>query len=568
MAAFDAGRAADPRTANAAAEAPAVRATVPEVEHRISGLLGPAGYSRYRDHQSKFSRWLTACQLDEALRGSPTPLTLPQATRLVALLRQSTPGDRAAGGGLNIEGGSGLFPDPFPNRPFASVREAAGSFLFPPQLAALHRVEQQQEIGWDEEPRVPPRISGAPGAKGTGRGQVYEPGSLDHDPAVLNSPSPEYPLNLHDQGITGQALIDFLVQPDGTVSDARALSADRPEFEVNALAAVRQWTFAPGRIAGLAVTTHMQVPIVFQLDPPTSLAALNFNLGKPTYVTDMRTGARSVQLHFVPKGTADSQIKAARVILTRAEDDTGASLRQDGTPAFSQPTVGRMAGDEAETTSRQPILLTLSGLAPGAKTIKSVDAVLEAFLPGFDPGATQTFDDLAAKFGSPLRASVLTKAGVTLVIYDQATGERMSAANAPGGPQDFDTGPYFGGKNKAAFLVAAGVPRSVAEKLAAAPPPDPAHLGPEQNRMKAGDIAVGLRDPGQRVIAVEFQARDGSPLPYNHNGHYHSGGQAGQRFDVYNLGATIPPDARMVCWSLTDASVVKVPLKLADLRLP
>ena len=89
------------------------------------------------------------------------------------------------------------------------------------------------------------------------------------------------------------------------------------------------------------------------------------------------------------------------------------------------------------------------------------------------------------------------------------------------------------------------------------------------NKMGESEIAIGLHDPSHRVMALEFQARDGSPLHYNHNGRYHVERTSEEkRFDVYDLRSAPPADAKMVCWLLTENSVIKMPLELTNISLP
>ena len=67
-------------------------------------------------------------------------------------------------------------------------------------------------------------------------------------------------------GITGEVLVDFIVDPNGVVRNAVAVRATQREFEEAACAAVGKWKFRPGRKGGVAVFVHMQVPIVFTLN--------------------------------------------------------------------------------------------------------------------------------------------------------------------------------------------------------------------------------------------------------------------------------------------------------------
>ena len=86
-------------------------------------------------------------------------------------------------------------------------------------------------------------------------------------PVVLLQARPQYPFELRRAGISGEALIDFVVNPEGLVVSAFVLRASDIAFGESALAAVQQWVFRPGlNASGQPISTHMQVPIVFTLN--------------------------------------------------------------------------------------------------------------------------------------------------------------------------------------------------------------------------------------------------------------------------------------------------------------
>jgi protein TonB len=66
-------------------------------------------------------------------------------------------------------------------------------------------------------------------------------------------------------GISGEVVVDFLVDTNGDVQNAYAVRSSQREFEAAAVQAVSKWKFKPGRKGGRNVITHMQVPIVFTL---------------------------------------------------------------------------------------------------------------------------------------------------------------------------------------------------------------------------------------------------------------------------------------------------------------
>lgn len=258
----------------------------------------------------------------------------------------------------------------------------------------------------------------------------------------------------------------------------------------------------------------------------------------------MRTGELGIQAYLEPVGPGGARIEAGRVTIAQAQDDTGAVLRQETTNTFHTVSVGRV-DDSKDLTSREPTPFSLWGLAKGAKLIKSVSGTMEFIVPDLDPRATAVVDALPAKFGSPINSPELSGAGVTVTVFDGSSAVAAAGAKAPGGPQDYDAGPLFGPVH---------------------PPP-----GFPKYEMKEGDIAFAIDDPGDRLIALEIQARDGSPLRYNHGGNYHSSllpGHPGRRFDTYRLGSGIPADARLVCWLVTDKALLKIPFHVEMLPIP
>jgi TonB family protein len=82
-------------------------------------------------------------------------------------------------------------------------------------------------------------------------------------PRPLNAPSAEYPAALRKSLRAGQAVIQVTVSKAGLVVDAEAKSADDPAFAEAALAAVRQWTFAPATRDGIPSASSIDVPFVF-----------------------------------------------------------------------------------------------------------------------------------------------------------------------------------------------------------------------------------------------------------------------------------------------------------------
>ncbi|PTX96533.1 energy transducer TonB [Opitutus sp. ER46] len=96
--------------------------------------------------------------------------------------------------------------------------------------------------------------------------QIFDPSSLDQQPVPRVRTPPQYPFEQRRQGVTGEVLVEFIVDTQGNVLGAFAVRSSQREFESAAVQAVSKWKFKPGRRAGSAVNTRMQIPIVFNLD--------------------------------------------------------------------------------------------------------------------------------------------------------------------------------------------------------------------------------------------------------------------------------------------------------------
>jgi len=77
--------------------------------------------------------------------------------------------------------------------------------------------------------------------------------------------SPVFPSEMKRQGISGDVVLRFVVEIDGSTSNITIVSSSNREFETPAIQAVQKWRFRPGRKAGKDVRTNMQVPISFTL---------------------------------------------------------------------------------------------------------------------------------------------------------------------------------------------------------------------------------------------------------------------------------------------------------------
>ncbi len=91
-------------------------------------------------------------------------------------------------------------------------------------------------------------------------------GKITQTPQVIHQEPPIFPLPMRYSGMRGEVLVDFIVDIEGRVRNPFVVRSLNPAFDDPALEAVRKWRFEPGRVGEKPVATHMQVPILFQLD--------------------------------------------------------------------------------------------------------------------------------------------------------------------------------------------------------------------------------------------------------------------------------------------------------------
>jgi TonB family protein len=110
---------------------------------------------------------------------------------------------------------------------------------------------------------IPPRIG--PGTA-SGSSKVFDPSMLDQQPEATVRVKPTYPFQAVQNRLAGTVVVDFVVDASGSVRRPYALASSPREFQEAAVEAVRHWKFHPGRRAGQAVASHLQVPIVYHYD--------------------------------------------------------------------------------------------------------------------------------------------------------------------------------------------------------------------------------------------------------------------------------------------------------------
>lgn len=86
-------------------------------------------------------------------------------------------------------------------------------------------------------------------------------------PIPVTQSAPVYPIDLKFQGITGYAIVRFIVEKDGSVSGVSVVRQKLPQFGKAAIETVKKWTYEPATKFGQAVRMSSQVTLYFTLAP-------------------------------------------------------------------------------------------------------------------------------------------------------------------------------------------------------------------------------------------------------------------------------------------------------------
>jgi periplasmic protein TonB len=104
-----------------------------------------------------------------------------------------------------------------------------------------------------------------PGSGGGTGGGPYRPGSGIQPPRLLQEVRPDYTDEARRRGIEGDVELEIVVRSNGTVGDVRVLRGLGGGLDQRAVAAVRQWRFAPARRLNSPVDVIVEVAVEFKL---------------------------------------------------------------------------------------------------------------------------------------------------------------------------------------------------------------------------------------------------------------------------------------------------------------
>lgn len=93
--------------------------------------------------------------------------------------------------------------------------------------------------------------------------ETKQPGT---PPKPLKNSPPVYPYRMQRAGLTGEVLVEFIVDTSGAVLNPYVVSSNNPWFERPALEAILKWKFSPAIVDGHAVNVRVRQPLKFEMD--------------------------------------------------------------------------------------------------------------------------------------------------------------------------------------------------------------------------------------------------------------------------------------------------------------
>jgi protein TonB len=95
---------------------------------------------------------------------------------------------------------------------------------------------------------------------------VYRPGGAVTSPRVIKEVKPRYTEDAVERRIQGTVVLELVVTRDGRPTQIRVVRSLDPEgLDDQAIAAVNEWRFEPGRLAGAPVDVLVIVMLDFYI---------------------------------------------------------------------------------------------------------------------------------------------------------------------------------------------------------------------------------------------------------------------------------------------------------------
>ena len=278
--------------------------------------------------------------------------------------------------------------------------------------------------------------------------------------------------------------------------------------------------------ARLLALPLMAVALTALAAPPLTVSAGD--------ITDRRRnddffGGLEIELKIGGDGAAD--VRGARAVVKKAEDETGRNLLKEGAKA---PEFESSMG--AGTPS---LKLELRNPARKAKTVREVSGQVELFLPGRDPASVAKLDGFQSKMDRSVASPALKAAKAEVTVVSRKTYEAEKKKDAERRKKEAEGSGIGGAMVEAFSALFEGFMGSVEEN----------------------DVLVKVDDPGKKVFDVEVVDSKGAKLDGG-------GSMTIGSFRILKFSEKVPADAGLKVYLLTPKSLVTTPFQLKNVALP
>lgn len=104
-----------------------------------------------------------------------------------------------------------------------------------------------------------------PGIGGGTGGGVYRPGGGATEPVLLREVRPAYTADALRRKVAGKVFLEAIVRANGRADQIRVLRSLDPDLDEEAVIAIRQWLFAPGRVGNRPVDVYVTIELSFTI---------------------------------------------------------------------------------------------------------------------------------------------------------------------------------------------------------------------------------------------------------------------------------------------------------------
>ncbi|HYV41474.1 MAG TPA: hypothetical protein VEO02_06750 [Thermoanaerobaculia bacterium] len=252
----------------------------------------------------------------------------------------------------------------------------------------------------------------------------------------------------------------------------------------------------------------------------------------------------ALTVNLTLEGEDARAVMSARPRVTSALDDTGKSLAADSSLQSSDS--WQQAREDAPLTVR----LELTSPSRKAKTLASLEGVLETYLPSRDPASTVKVERVLTTRDKPLTVPALAGLGVKIQVLSKAGLEKeKKQAEAKKKAQ--------AAKKKGTKGETEGL-EGMADAMA-----DAFGSMIERLFLSAGenDLIVKVDDPGKKIFSFDLAASDGTPIRSY-------GTMDLDNYRIVRMLEPIPEGASLQVRLKTPRSFGEVPFTLANVKLP